>query len=77
MLESREFIEITKDEYLDMNKALELIGRDVDYGGGPIGGRYVTHVDGEVVGIHQFEYEEKFTFEKEIFEKYKDFFNKF
>lgn len=77
MLKSKEFVEITKDEYFNMNRALELIGRDVDYGGGPIGGRYVTYVDGEVVGIFQFEYEEKCMFEKEIYEKYKDFFDKF
>lgn len=77
MLQSKEFVEITKEEYLDLIKALRLIGRNIDFGGGAIGGRYVVYLDEEVVGIHQFEYEKKFIFEKEVYEKYKDFFNKF
>lgn len=77
MLKSKEFVEITKDEYLNLNKALRLIGRNVTFGGGAIGGRWVTYLDEELVGINQFEYEEKYMFEKEIYEKYKDFFDKF
>lgn len=63
-------IRISRNEWSNIISILNKLSLNIKAGGGGISGNYRVYLDGKLIALHQFEYEEYYEMDEAIYKQY-------